>query len=201
MTSVTKVTIFDPDYPELLKNIFDPPKILYVKGQLPKGKIVAVVGTRKMTNFGEKICAKIVKELVKQYFIIISGMALGIDAVAHWTAIKNNGKTIAVLGAGVNVIYPPENKDLYFKILETGGAIISEVEPDKRVSRDLFPARNRIISGLAQATVVVEGAFKSGSLITARLALEQGREVFAVPGSPGTDYLIEQGANVLPLAS
>lgn len=194
---IYQIKISDPEYPENLKNIYDPPKVLYVKGQLPKGKKIAVVGTRKMTGFGEKICAKLVREFVKEGFIIISGMALGIDAVAHWTAIKNNGKTIAVLGAGVNVIYPPENKDLYFKILQTGGAILSEVEPNKRVSRDLFPARNRIISGMAQAIVVVEGALKSGSLITARLALEQGREVFAVPGSPGTDYLISQGAAIL----
>lgn len=191
------VKISDPDYPELLKNIFDPPEVLYVKGQLPKGKIIAVVGTRKMTDFGEKTCAKLVKEFVKEGFIIISGMALGIDAVAHWTAIKNNGKTIAVLGAGVKVIYPPENGVLYFKILEKSGAIISEVEPRHFVSRQAFPARNRIISGMATAVVVVEGDLKSGSLITARLALEQGREVFAVPGSPGTDYLISQGADIL----
>lgn len=194
---IYQIKISDANYPDLLKNIYDPPKTLYVKGQLPKGRMIAVVGTRKMMDFGEKTCAKLVREFVKEGFIIISGMALGIDAVAHWTAIKNNGKTIAVLGAGVNVIYPPENKDLYYKILKTGGAIVSEVEPNKRVSRDLFPARNRIISGMATAVIVVEGALKSGSLITARLALEQGREVFAVPGSPGTDYLISAGAGIL----
>ena len=193
---IEKIKISDADYPEFLKNIFDPPKILYIRGQLPKGKMVAVVGTRKMTDFGEKTCAKIVKELVKEGFIIISGMALGIDGVAHKTAIAAGGKTIAVLGAGVNIIYPPQHKDLYNSIIENG-AVISEMEPDRFVEKKLFPARNRIISGLAQAVVVIEGALKSGSLITARLALEQGRDVFAVPGSEGTDYLISQGAGIL----
>ncbi|MBI3559372.1 DNA-protecting protein DprA [Candidatus Gottesmanbacteria bacterium] len=191
------VKISSPEYPELLKNIFDPPRTLYIKGQIPKGKMIAVVGTRKMTRRGEQVTKRLVGQLVREGYIIISGMALGIDGVAHKTAIEAGGKTIAVLGAGVNVIYPPENEVLYFKILEFGGAIVSEIEPDKRVNKNMFPARNRIISGMATAVVVIEGALKSGSLITARLALEQGRDVFAVPGSEGTDYLISQGAGIL----
>ncbi|MCL4390083.1 MAG: DNA-processing protein DprA [Patescibacteria group bacterium] len=200
MVEVLKIT--DAGYPPQLKNIFCPPKTLYVKSQLGSeevrklvtGKIIAIVGTRKMTKKGEKNTAKITKELVKQRFIICSGMALGIDGVAHQTAIENNGQTIAVLGAGVDVVYPPQHRELYNSILAHGGAIIAEVPPGRRVSRELFPARNRIISGLSQAVIVIEAPLKSGALITARLALDQGREVLAVPGSPGCDYLIAQGA-------
>ncbi len=191
---IEEIRVTDKCYPELLKNIFDPPKVLYVKGTLPKGKMIAVVGTRKMTSRGELVTRKLVTGLVEQGFIIVSGMAVGIDGVVHQTAIECGGKTVAVLGAGVNIIYPPQHRGLYNSILEHG-AIISEVEPDRMVEKKLFPARNRIISGMCEAVIVVEGEIKSGSLITARLALEQGREVFAVPGSPGTDYLISQGAN------
>ncbi|MEK7565870.1 MAG: DNA-processing protein DprA [Patescibacteria group bacterium] len=160
-------------------------------------KIMAVVGTRKMTSYGEKMTAKLAKGLVEAGYVIVSGMALGIDAVAHWTAINNGGKTIAVLGAGADVIYPPENRGLYFKILATGGAIVSEIPLGQRVEKNMFAARNRIISGLAQGVVIIEGEIRSGSLITARLALDQGRDVFAVPGSLGTDYLIDQGAKAV----
>ncbi len=197
---VRQIKIDAPDYPSLLKNIYDPPKELFVLGDvdlLKSEKIIAIVGTRQMTDYGKKVSAKLTKELVESGYVIISGMALGIDAVAHWTAIDNGGKTIAVLGAGVDIIYPPRNKDLYFKIIESGGAIVSEVPPGETVPRALFAARNRIVSGLAQAVIVIEGSLRSGSLITARLALDQGKDVFAVPGSPGTDYLIEQGAGIL----
>lgn len=194
------ITIFLKDFPPLLKEIPDPPKILYVLGHaelVSASKIIAIVGTRHMTNNGKLMTAKLTKDLVRKGFIIISGLALGVDGAAHQAAIDAKGETIAVLGTGVDIVYPPAHRDLYNSILEHGGAIISEIPPGRFVPRNKFAARNRIISGLAQAVIVVEGALKSGSLITARLALDQGRDVFAVPGSPGTDYLISQGANVI----
>lgn len=198
MTNVTKVTIFDKKYPYLLKNIIDPPKILYIKGTLPQGKMISVVGTRKITSFGQEITAKLVKELVEARFVIVSGMALGVDGVAHQAAIEAGGKTVAVLGTGVNIIYPPQHRALYNSIL-THGAVISEVPPDNFVPRGRFSARNRIISGLCQAVIVIEAQIRSGSLVTARVALDQGRDVFAVPGSEGTNYLIDQGATALTI--
>lgn len=192
------ITILPKDFPSLLKVIPDPPNNLYVLGNkeiLYQSNIIAIVGTRLMTNYGKEITTKITKSLVNKNFIIISGLAIGVDGVAHQTAINVGGKTIAVLGTGVDIIYPPQHHELYNSILEHHGAIISEIPPGQFVPRNKFAARNRIISGLAQAVVVVEGALKSGSLITARLALDQGRDVFAVPGSPGTEYLISQGAN------
>ena len=190
---VYKIDISSPHYPYLLKNIFDPPKVLYVNGELPKGKYFAVVGTRKMTTYGQEITSKLTKDLVKAGFVIISGMALGIDGVAHKTAIEAGGKTVAVLGAGVELVYPPQHQDLYNSIV-THGAVLSEFPGRQVVERRIFPSRNRIISGLCEGILVIEGEIKSGSLVTARVALEQGREVFAVPGSPGTNYLIDQGA-------
>lgn len=184
----------DNDYPESLRNIPDPPRQLFVLGEIPYMRKIGIVGSRKISNFGKIVTSKITLGLIKAGFVIVSGMAVGIDSVAHWTAINNGGRTIAVLGAGVDIIYPPENQELYNSILQSGGAIISEVPPGVRVSKEMFPARNRIISGLSEAVVIIEAELKSGSLITARMALEQGREVFAVPGSPGPNYLIDQGA-------
>lgn len=183
-------------YPERLRNISDPPKKLYCLGDvnLLCGKNIGIVGTRRISNYGQKVTTKITKEFVENGFVIVSGMAVGVDSVAHWTALQSGGKTVAVLGAGVDVVYPPENETLYNSILESDGLIISEVPLGKRVEKEMFPARNRIISGLSEAVVVTEAALRSGSLITARLALEQGKDVFAVSGSPGTDYLIEMGA-------
>lgn len=198
MSAVT-LKISDPGYPEILKNIFDPPEKLYVIGQIPQGRKIAVVGTRKMTAFGEKITTELTTGLVKNGFVIVSGMALGVDGAAHQAAIEAGGKTIAILGAGVELVYPPQHRDLYNSILAHAGAIVSEYPGTTRVDRAHFPARNRIISGLCEAVIVTEGAIDSGSLITARLALDQGRDVFAVPGSAGADYLIEQGA--IPLDS
>jgi DNA processing protein len=170
---------------------------------LASGRNLGVVGTRKITSYGKEITANLVAGLVSAGFVITSGLALGVDGMAHQTTIDCNGKTIAVLGAGVEVVYPREHADLYRKIIATGGAIISEVAPEKFVAKGIFPARNRIISGLSQALLVTEGAIDSGSLITARAALDQGREVFAVPGpinSPmaeGTNYLLKQGAKLV----
>lgn len=190
---IKKLKISDPSYPYLLKNIFDPPETLYINGLLPEGRYFAVVGTRKMTGFGEKITSELTKSLVRAGFVIVSGMALGIDGVAHKSAIEAGGKTVAVLGAGVEFVYPLAHKALYNSIVRHG-AVVSERPGTIHVDRAHFPARNRIISGLSEAVLVIEGDLKSGSLITARLALDQGKDVFAVPGSPGTDFLIDQGA-------
>lgn len=189
--------LYPADFPLLLREIPDPPKMLYVLGDkkiLYKENIIAIVGTRQNTEYGKLITTNIVRGLVDTGFIIISGLALGIDGVAHQATLEAMGKTIAVLGTGVDIVYPPQHKDLYDQILKMGGAIISEMPPGQFVSRNMFAARNRIISGLSKAVVVIEGALKSGSLITARLALDQGRDVYAVPGSPGTNYLISLGA-------
>lgn len=188
--------------PQRLKEIPDPPLKLYVIGDekiLYEEKIISVVGSRKISSRGYKITEKITRELVKGGFVIVSGMAFGIDAVVHKTVIDNGGKTIAVLGAGVDIIYPRENTGLYNSIIQFGGAIVSEIPPGHFVPRNKFAARNRIICGLAIAVVIVEAEIKSGSMVTAKLALDQGKDVFAIPGSPGTDYLIDQGATVLKL--
>ena len=184
--------------PQNLKNIYDPPKQLYIIGhpELVSGshKIIAIVGTRQISDFGKEITSKLTKELVKEGYVIISGMAIGVDGVAHRTALENNGKTIAVLGAGIDIIYPIIHKDLYYEISKNG-AIISEHPPGKIVPKSKFAARNRIISGLASAVVIPECSIESGTMVTAKLALDQGKEIFCVPGSAGTDYLISQGAN------
>lgn len=200
---VYQIKISDTAYPYLLKNIHDPPPILYVKGELPQGRMLAVVGTRKMTAYGQEVTARLTRELVEAGFVIVSGLALGVDGVAHQTTLDCGGKTVAVLGTNVEHIYPREHIGLYNSILEHGGGIVSEVAPDVKVVRGMFPARNRIISGLSEAVLVTEGAIDSGSLITARMALDQGREVFAVPGpinSPvgeGTNYLLKNGAKLI----
>ncbi|OGG07703.1 DNA protecting protein DprA [Candidatus Gottesmanbacteria bacterium RIFCSPHIGHO2_01_FULL_42_12] len=200
LLTINPISRLDSAYPLSLKNIYDPPETLYVIGDIKFSKAVSVVGTRQLSKRGQENTEIICKELVNRGFTIISGLALGIDAVAHWTAIKNGGKTVAVLGAGVDIIYPPQNRELYFKIIESGGAIISEIPPGKLSPHSYFPARNRIISGLSEAIIVTEAQIKSGALITARLAIDQGRDVYAVPGSPGCDYLIENGAQAIDLS-
>ncbi|MBI3887820.1 DNA-protecting protein DprA [Candidatus Microgenomates bacterium] len=193
---VRQIDINSPYYPPMLKNIFDPPKQLYINGILPKGKYAAVVGTRQISKKGEEITTKIVINLVKGGFIIISGMALGVDSMAHKTALRNGGKTVAVLGAGIDIIYPTAHKDLYNSIVKNG-AVISEHPPGKIVPRNVFAARNRIISGLSEFVVITEASIKSGSMITAKLALDQGKDVYCVPGSEGCDFLISQGARLI----
>lgn len=208
---VKVITINNPHYPKLLGVIPNPPNVLYLKANLSpeqfnnlaSEKIIGVVGTRKITSYGREVTTNLVTGLVAAGYTIVSGMALGVDGVAHQAALNCKGKTIAVLGAGVDVIYPREHINLYHNIIDQGGAIVSEVAPEKTVIRGVFPARNRIISGLSQAVLVTEGAIDSGSLITARAALDQGREVFAVPGpinsqmAEGTNYLLKQGAKLV----
>ena len=199
------VTVFDENYPKLLAQIYDPPVVLYYKGSLESvgDQPIAVVGTRKITGYGKLATEKFTKGLVLAGLTIVSGLARGIDAEAHLTAVRENGRTIAVLGGGLNNIFPPENRGLAAKIADGFGAVISEFPPEYPSLPGNFPARNRIISGLSLAVLVIEAAEDSGSLITARLALEQGREVFAVPGpitsslSKGPIDLIKEGARAV----
>lgn len=194
----------DPDYPENLSAIYDPPPVIFYKGLLkPTDKLsVAVVGTRKPSSYGLVVAEKLAKDLAALGVTIISGMARGIDAAAHRGALDGGGRTIAVLGCGPDVAYPRENKKLMDAIINKG-AVISEFPPGTQPEAWRFPVRNRIISGLSQATLVVEAAERSGALITADFALEQGRDVMAVPGnivnplSRGPHRLIKQGARLI----
>lgn len=197
-------TRIDPLFPKSLKEISDPPIAIYIRGIFDTTqKFIGVVGTRKPTNYGRNVTEMLTRQLVSAGLTIVSGLARGIDAIAHHTALSSKGKTIAVLGCGLDIIYPPEHKDLYKQILASGNTIISEVPPGHTVIKGLFPARNRIISGLSLGILVTEGAEDSGSLITARYAAEQGREVFAVPGpitsqmSWGPSNLIRNGAKLV----
>ncbi|MFQ5543919.1 MAG: DNA-processing protein DprA, partial [Nitrospiria bacterium] len=198
------LTFNDSDYPSLLATIDDPPPFLYVKGSW-NGDLhypIAVVGSRKTTTYGRSVTERLCRSLSENGMIIISGFARGIDSHAHRAALTAGGRTIAVLGCGIDVCYPVENKKLFHEILEQG-AIISEFPMDALPEPHHFPQRNRIISGLSLGCVVIESGLRSGSLITARLALEQGREVFAVPGSifsdhsAGPHHLIASGAKLV----
>jgi len=195
-------TIYGEDYPKPLKEIYDPPVVLYYKGEItPQDQsAIAVVGTRRMTGYGKVVTQQFTKDLVARNLTIVSGLARGVDSEAHWTALRTGGRTIAVLGGGLNKIYPPENRNLAEEIVKGHGALVSEFPPNNPPLPGNFPARNRIISGLSLAVLVTEAAEDSGSLITARFALEQGRDVFAVPGpitsslSKGPIDLIKAGA-------
>ena len=195
------------NYPEILKEIHNAPKQLYVRGNLPKDHNLnfAIVGTRAASDYGRTLAFKIAKELAELGFNIVSGLALGIDTQAHLGALEGKGKTTAVMGSAIdnNSIYPSENLNLVKKIISSGGAVISEYEPGTKSEIWFFPERNRIISGLSRGVLVVEAPEKSGALITARLALEQNREVFAIPGSIfsknslGANNLIKSGAKMV----
>jgi DNA processing protein len=196
------VTFFDAEYPEILKLIPDPPAWLFYQGELRQNdfiKSLAVVGTRKPSSYAKVQCHKITGELVQQQMVIVSGLAYGIDAIAHRAAINRGGRTIAVMGTGVEQIYPPEHRQLAEEIRQNG-ALISEYLPGSKASVWNFPTRNRIISGLSHGTWVVEGGLKSGSLITAKYAQKQKRPVFALPGdisritSAGSNQLLKDGA-------
>jgi DNA processing protein len=196
----------DEAYPQRLKEIEQPPPVLYVRGEyLPEDVFsVAIVGTRRVTAYGRQITEELAAFLAANGITIISGLARGVDVIAHQTALKAGGRTIGVLGSGVDKIYPPEHRALAEKMAERG-AIISDYPPGTPPDASNFPPRNRIISGLSLAVVVIEAGETSGALITAEFAAEQGREVFAVPGSilapqsKGTNKLIQKGA--LPLLS
>lgn len=197
-------TVVDDDYPKSLIHIYDKPYVIYQKGQiLEKDKIaIGIVGARKSTPYGKWACEKFVKELVQMDVTIVSGLALGIDAVAHKTAIDNGGRTIAVLGNGLDQIYPKKNSYLY-NTIENNGAILTEFPLGTLPLPYNFPQRNRIIAGLSLGIIVIEAKEKSGSLITAHHGLEQGKDIFALPGninsiySGGTNKLIKDGARPL----
>lgn len=194
------ITVWDEDYPKLLKKIYDPPLLLYVKGNFNEkdNYSIAVVGTRGPTNYGKLQAERFVAELADQGITIISGLARGIDSIAHKTSLKHNSRTIAVIGSGLDVIYPPENKKLFDEIAEKG-AVVSEFVLGTKPDAVNFPKRNRIISGMSLGTLVIETGINGGAMQTARLALDQSREVFAVPGnlgvrqSEGTNLLIQRG--------
>ncbi len=199
------VTILDPAYPPLLRQIYDPPILLYVQGHLSKesqGLAVAMVGSRQATYYGKETARSLSCQLAGLGISIVSGLARGIDTAAHEGALQAKGHTVAVLGGGLLKLYPKENQKVADRILEYG-ALISEYPPDLAPSPKFFPIRNRIISGLSNAVVVVEAREGSGALITADAALEQGRDVYAVPGnvdssrSAGTNGLIKQGARLV----
>lgn len=205
---VTCLNLLDPDYPPLLQELSVPPPLLFIRGdaQLLSMPQIAIVGSRNASPGGLGNARAFGAALASSGFVVTSGMALGIDGAAHDGALQT-GKTIAVLGAGLDVIYPRQHADLYRRIIDQGGAVVSEFLPETPPLSGNFPRRNRIISGLSLGILVVEAALKSGSLITARYGLEQGREVFAIPGSihsafsKGTHQLLKQGATLVESAA
>lgn len=204
---IKKISIDDAEYPQNLKTIHSPPRQLYINGSLKEGdsNAVGIVGSRRATIYGLEMAERLAFDIASCGVTVVSGMARGIDSAAHSGALKAGGRTIAVMGSGHGNIYPPENKKLYAKIAEKG-AVLTEFENDMPPLAQNFPIRNRIISGLSLGLIVVEAARNSGALITADLALEQGREVFAVPGkissatSSGTNELIKDGARLIQTA-
>ncbi|WVU12302.1 DNA-processing protein DprA [Natranaerobius thermophilus JW/NM-WN-LF] len=196
--------ILPEEYPESLQEIYDSPVLLYAKGDvsLLNTRKLAVVGTRKITSYGDIVIKNIIPSVTRADITIVSGLAKGTDAKAHYRCLQEGGKTIAVLGNGLDIIYPPENRELYKQISEKG-LLISEYPPELGPQKFHFPQRNRIISGLSEGVLVIEAPKKSGAMITAQLALDQNREVFAIPGninnpcSQGCNALIAQGAKVV----
>jgi len=198
------ITYKDPTYPENLKNIYDPPPFLFIRGELKKDdqKALAIVGTRRASSYGKGVAEKLASELARRGVTIVSGLARGIDSIGHLSALKEKGRTLAVLGSGADVIYPREHGPLAERIAENG-AIISEFLLGTKPLAENFPKRNRLISGLSLGVIIIEAPKKSGALLTAVCALDQGREVFAVPGnigskrSEGANELIKKGASLV----
>lgn len=199
------INIYDKNYPDKLKLIYDPPIAIYIKGNknILNEKSMAIVGCRMCTKYGENIAKKLAYNLSLRNINVISGLARGIDSYAHKGTLKANGKTIAVVGCGLDRVYPTENETLFNEIIKNGGAVISEYIIGTKPLAKNFPRRNRIISGLSDGVVVVEAREKSGTLITVDFALEQGKNIYAVPGnidslnSYGTNDLIKQGAKII----
>lgn len=198
------LTLDSPRYPRLLRQIHDPPPVLYCAGRIEtlSGPSVALVGSRRPTVYGKEVSRKLARELSALGLCVVSGLARGIDSQAHWGALQEEGETVGVLGCGIDVVYPPEHGELFRRVREQG-CLVSEFPRGSPPARHRFPARNRIISGLAHGTIVTQAAKGSGSIITANLALEQGRDVWAVPGaitlslSWGPNWLIQQGAKAV----
>lgn len=208
---INKVTFVSQNYPSLLKKLKDPPKELYYRGTWDNSlfkKSLAVVGSRRSTSYGERVCDQLILGLVMEKVTIISGFMYGIDSLAHQKTLEFGGKTVAVLGGGLDILYPPENEKLYLDIIASGGLIISEYPADQQPQLWTFPQRNRIVAGLSSLGVlVIEAGEKSGSLITAELARKLKKPVFAVPGpitsssSVGTNKLIKEGLAKMVLNS
>jgi DNA processing protein len=204
-TKAKVLTIVDDNYPELLKQIYDPPILIWHKGDIDllHELGVAVVGTRNTTSYGKKTAKKLAADLCEAGLCIFSGLAHGIDSYAHQAAVESGGKTVAVLGSGIDWIYPAKNKGLANAIVQSGGLVISEFPPGTKPDAGNFPIRNRIVSGLSLGTLVVESGIQGGSIITAEIALDQNREVFAVPhpidsaSGTGCNYLIKNGAKLV----
>lgn len=196
------ITKIDPDYPETLKQIYDVPLVLYVRGEIPDGKHLGIVGSRRITNYGRRMAEHLASAASFAGWTVDSGLAYGIDAVAHQATVDAGGRTVAVLGGGLARVHPQDHIPLARKIIETGGAVISEFPMEYQPNKRSFPMRNRIISGLSHGLLVIEAGLRSGSLITAKCALEQGRIVFAVPGEAdnpqarGVNSLIRDGAKL-----
>ena len=202
VNKIKTITVGDEAYPENLMHIYGKPQTLYVLGneKLLDAQSIAIIGCRKASSYGLKSAYKFGYELAKKGICVVSGFARGIDSYAHKGALAAKGATIAVLGCGLDVVYPPENVDLYKQIVMNNGAIITEYPLGSRPEKHHFPARNRIISGLSDGVLVVEAKERSGTLITVEYALEQGKNVYAIPGnitspnSYGTNELIKEGA-------
>lgn len=199
-----------PAYPPYLGEISHPPPLLYMRGELAAADQlgIAIVGTRRLTSYGRQMARELAAELVRQGLTIVSGLARGIDTIVHRTALELGGRTVAVLGSGLDEIYPPENRELAEQIVSfKQGVLLTEYPLGTRPQAKNFPPRNRIISGISLGTLVIEGDVKSGSMITARFALEQNRDIFAVPGnvnsptSSGPNWLIQQGARLVTCAA
>ena len=205
---ISVLTIVDDDYPKLLVQIPAPPPVLYVKGAFTPADqtAIAIVGTRRSTSYGREVTTRLAREFAEAGVSVVSGLARGIDGAAHDAALRGGGRTIAVLGSGVDIIYPPEHKNLAAQIVENG-AVISDYPPGRKPDAPNFPARNRIISGLSLGVVVVEAPARSGTLITVDFAADQGREVFVVPGSvlsdnsAGGHRLLRDGARLVTCAA
>jgi len=201
---ITPLFITDKDYPQRLLNCYDSPSILYYKGnaELNSSKIISIVGTRNNNDYGKSVCEKIITDLADQNILIVSGLAFGIDSIAHKSALKNNLKTVGVLGHGLDRIYPTQNKLLAKQMIESGG-LLTDFRSGTNPDRQNFPKRNRIVAGLSDAVLVIESGLKGGSLITAELANGYNREVFAIPGrisdikNEGCNYLIKNNKAAL----
>lgn len=207
INKIKTIRLGDENYPEKLKHIYSKPNVIYILGdeKLLNSDSIAIIGCRNCTDYGAKSAYKFGYELAKKGICVISGFAKGIDSFAHRGAIKAKGRTIAVLGCGLDVIYPEENLQLYKDILKNGGTIISEYPIGTKPEKNNFPARNRIISGLSDGVLVIEAKKRSGTMITVEHALDQGKQVYALPGnitsenSYGTNELIKEGA--IPITS
>src|SRR5690554_971766 len=204
LSKINYITILDDLYPNKLMNIFQPPLVLFYKGniKLLNDKIIAVIGARDYSSYGEKVTKVLVPQLIKYNFHIISGLAYGIDTIVYRSSLESKGKTIAVLGSGFNNIYPKEHIPIAKKIAENH-LLISEYHPDSSPKKTHFPFRNRIVSGLSDGILVIEAKERSGTLITCDFALDQGKEIFVIPNnifavnSVGTNNLIKQGATLV----